>query len=239
MCQVTQGVSPRAPDKGSRQSGCGRADSSRRDKHLTSLWLLAAGWRSHLMMTPVTQQQLSLMHWSMIWKWRMTPLSCVAPTQMTMLARSHREHYCRQVPASAQLIANVCVCKVCSGVGVGDTPPYGCNPVCRQDKWRFVKRLSIVLGREHGKSTVLHTTLSSACVPPDWTNRGSATSCCLCCACRLWLGRYGRKAKHLKGEKGGKIPELERSHLKGSKGGPGGVWGMYVRIWYMSQYWEF
>ena len=134
MCQVTQGVSPRAPDKGSRQSGCGRADGSRRDKHLTSLWLLAAGWRSHLMMTPVTQQQLSLVHPSMIWKWRMTPLSCVAPTQMTMFTRNHREHYCRQVPASTRVIADVCICQVCSGVGVGDTPPYGCNPVCRQDK---------------------------------------------------------------------------------------------------------
>ena len=34
MCQVTQGVSLRALDKGSRQSGCGRADGGRRDKHL-------------------------------------------------------------------------------------------------------------------------------------------------------------------------------------------------------------
>ena len=77
--------------------------------------------------------------------------------------------------------------------------------------------------RARQKYSLTHVAFSSACVPPDWTNRGSATSCCLCCACRLWLGRYGQKANHLKGEKGGRIPELERSHLKGSIGGPGGV----------------
>lgn len=51
---------------------------------------------------------------------------------------------------------------------------------------------------------------------------------CLCVhVCRLWLGRYGQKANHLKKEKSGRrMSELERSHLKGAQGGSRGVWVM-------------